>query len=411
MVKVLTNKQITFSLLALIGGLLAIAWPSQWIGGAIVLVGLVYGTAVGGLPHTPLRWPIGLLVLLALFSLTLITADPAATQHASNWLAASFAGYALVLSWANTPSRQQTGVILLVLMGVGLACAAPFITTWGKVKITLIPTAVYTFWPTVANDTVHPNTLASAFLLLLPLPAAWVFAHWHTRPASWWGASAALLLMALMFLLTQSRAGYIALAISFILLLWVAQWRKTAGLLTLALLLGTAILTFAPTPELSSLDTAVDTGSWQFRLFVWNHTLRLLSDFPFTGVGMGAFNLVSERLYPFPSLDDKGTHNLYLAIAADMGLPALMAYLAILGNTGWMAWRVSQRPSEKPSLPLPLTHGLAIGLLALHLHGLFDNTLWSTRLAFLPWLFIGLLNAIHTNGRDRDRDRDSERPS
>ena len=390
------TKHLFATALLLFGGSLAILWPSHWFGGAIILGGLAYGTAVAFIPHTPLRWPITLLALLALLSPTLITADPAATQPAANWFAVSLAGYALFLGWATTSTRQQTAAALLVFMGSGFALLAPFLVTWGRIKISLIPSAVYTIFPTLAADAVHPNTLASALLLLLPLPLAWVLAHFHHRNKMWWLALVAALLIGGVLFLTQSRAGYIASAVSLIFLLWLANWRKTSLGAGTLLLMGSFALIFLTNTAAPAdpFTTATDTGSFNFRLQVWSHTLELLHDFPFTGVGMGAFNPVSERLYPFPLLEDKGAHNLYLSIAAEMGILALIAYFAILGNVGWMAWRVIQKIGTRPSLA-PLAHGLTTGLLALHLHGLFDNTLWPTRLAFLPWLFIALLAALH----------------
>ncbi len=58
----------------------------------------------------------------------------------------------------------------------------------------------------------------------------------------------------------------------------------------------------------------------------------MLQDFPFTGIGMGTFTQVADRLYPF-FLYAPGTvehaHNLFLQVGVDLGLPGLIAWLAI----------------------------------------------------------------------------------
>jgi putative inorganic carbon (hco3(-)) transporter len=377
-------------------------WPMAWLSGVWLGLGLLYGWATRQMPLTPLRFPLLLLTGLSVLSVTLVTADMEPTLRGAGVLWQGLAGYVLGLLWLTTAVYQKRFAFALILFGIGLSLVAPVLVVWLDSKILIIPTAVYHIIPTLATNTVHPNTLASALLLLLPLPLAILLTPQQPRTATWYFACTAVVIMGLMFILTQSRAGYLALTLSLLFLLYLTQWRKLSYTLSALLLITLPLLLFLSyntSTTTSTLTNATDTNTLQFRLQVWGQALQLIADFPFTGVGIGAFNLVSQRLYPFPTLKDLGAHNLYLAIGTELGIIALIAYIALLLNLCLMATqliRSSYQPAKRLDEQLkPLIYGTTTGLLALHLHGLLDNTLWSTRLGFLPWLLIALLTAIY----------------
>jgi putative inorganic carbon (HCO3(-)) transporter len=135
----------------------------------------------------------------------------------------------------------------------------------------------------------------------------------------------------------------------------------------------------------------------------------MIQDFPFTGVGMGTFTAVADRLYPF-FLYAPGTvehaHNLFLQVAVDLGLPGLVAWLAILLGLGYSAgWLVKISSGDAHVLPgrslamtgrwrLGLAAGLLAALVALVVHGLTDAVTWGmVRPAPLVWLLWGLIAA------------------
>ena len=378
--------------------------PSFW---GILLMGLGFFLGWLGRPrlvrHSPLTLPILILVVLATFSLVMITADPVETRQATHWLWASVAAFYLSYGYAASPSRYRLITTGLIGLGVGLSFLTPFVVDWQQTHLPFIPSPRYAQWPTIMADGVHPNTMASALLLLFPLPLAGVLNDWHTRPWPFWPKLLSALIMGTGLLMTQSRAGYLAVACGCISLFWLSGWRRASYLLTTILLLSLLAISWwgwVRPPASGILTTAIDQNTLAFRQLVWQQALQIIRDFPLTGVGMGAFNNVSERLYPFPVLTDRGTHNLYLQIAADMGLPALVAYLALWGNVWCMAGQAErafqkQRAAEQRVLVI----GLWSGLSGLHLHALLDNTLWLTRIAFLPWLLIGLITALYIHSR------------
>jgi putative inorganic carbon (HCO3(-)) transporter len=122
----------------------------------------------------------------------------------------------------------------------------------------------------------------------------------------------------------------------------------------------------------------------------------MLADFPFTGVGMGLFNDVGSLLYALYTPDNPGAHNLYFQVGVDLGLPGLVAYLAVLASTLRMGGTAARRfRHEKDGTLGAVAVGVLAGMVALMAHGLVDIGVWGTRAAFFPWLTIGLIAGLH----------------
>ena len=375
--------------------------PLGW--GAIVLGFLLLGAAEPPLLRTPLDPPLTLLVLMAGVSL-IVTAFPETTTPAAARLAASVALTYGLISWARTRTRLRGLGLALALIGSLLALVAPFIVDWLSNKPFLIPAGLYDHFPLLVGDTVHPNMMAAALILLLPLPTAWMLHAQRLSPRLIVpGVLAAL--MATTLVLTKSRGGYIAAAIAVTSVTWLSRRRRWAvGLGALAVVAAAFVLLSGRTSDATELVTgAADPSTLAFRLTVWRTALWMVADFPFTGAGMGTFNDVGALLYPFYEVNNPGTHNWYLQVGVDLGIPGLIALLATLMLTLWLGAKALRAFSHPPDTDLhALTAGALAGLIGLMAHGLVDNTLWNSRAALLPWAVIALLIALY---------RWSERPA
>jgi putative inorganic carbon (HCO3(-)) transporter len=90
-------------------------------------------------------------------------------------------------------------------------------------------------------------------------------------------------------------------------------------------------------------------------------------------------------------------HNLFLQVAVDLGLPGLIAFLALLGLALWCAWDAARRYRQAGERGLAVLSwaGFA-GLVAMGVHGTVDATTWIvSRGAFVPWAVIGAVLALH----------------
>ena len=115
-----------------------------------------------------------------------------------------------------------------------------------------------------------------------------------------------------------------------------------------------------------------------------------MRDYPFLGVGPGNYPAVYERYYIPPWREALGhAHNYYLNMAAEAGIPGLLALLLMLG----MAFRGLARriqatsptalarggsvlePAYSPAFARALALGLLGSLAVFCIHNLFDNLL------------------------------------
>jgi putative inorganic carbon (HCO3(-)) transporter len=242
-------------------------------------------------------------------------------------------------------------------------------------------------------------------------------------------------------ILTQSRGGYVALAVTLPALIMIAlpprwRWYSLAILALLVITLGTlvasqweAVLAWIMGSNLAA-DPELSLNSLDGRLEIWSRAIYGIQDFPFTGMGMGAFRRVVQVLYPLflvgPDSDIGHAHNEFLQAALDLGILGLIAFIALYIVAFWMliqTWQSARfnaqsAPSEQRAAG-PLTTpsewfsgmgaspfadarlvqltvlGFGGGLLAHMLWGLTDAMALGARPAFLFWIILGLISGLH----------------
>ena len=356
--------------------------------------------------RTPIDWPLWALLLWLPVPI-LASGDASLTRPAVYRLLAGIALYYALANWASTRRRLAAGAAALLLSGAGLAAAAPLVATgWQGAKL-LGLAATLVDWLTpgkpLFSEYLNANVLAGALVIIWPITAALALAPLGLprRPEAATRAALGLLLALITVILglTQSRAMLAALAVTVGVL--VALWRPrlaAAGCLLLALGAG-LVAANRPRPLLRWLRRSGTTFSLSRRGDIWSRSLAMLHDHPWTGIGLGNFPRVQPLHYPFAiAIQESVTHahNLYLQVGLDLGLPGLVAYLAVLLSglaLAWQAWRRLRRPD------MGWLGALATGLLgsqiALLSFGLLDLGGWANKLAFLPWWTLGLTVALH----------------
>lgn len=129
---------------------------------------------------------------------------------------------------------------------------------------------------------------------------------------------------------TYSRAAWVGLAVG--LIAYFGR-RSKAGLIVVALL---AFLAFPFLPEsvvgrwemTRDAETGQVEASAQMRLDVWDEGIRLIEEYPLTGIGYNRFS--SEvKLKHFDNMHLE-PHNVYIKIAAEQGIPALLWFIFLL---------------------------------------------------------------------------------
>jgi len=352
--------------------------------------------------RTPLDLPI--LLLLLMIPITLwATALPEITWPAVYKLLVGIALFYGIVNWARDEEHIWWTAWGLIGLGMALALAAPFGVQWSRGKLFKL-TPLYEVFPTLLPETIHPNVLASALVILFPLPLALLvlgcqdyFPSSATSHPRLRGLALVLafLLMLSMLLATQSRGAYIAAVVVIAFLL---AWRYPEVLLGGAPILGGVGYIGWRVGWGHLIDLVTQTESLQSlggRLEVWSRALYMMQDFPFTGVGMGTFDQVANVMYPFflagPEAEVGHAHNLFLQVGVDLGYPGLIAFITILLLCLAMTWQIHRHSRRLRGLAL----GLFASYIALILHGLVDAVSWGTKPAVIPWALFGLTAALY----------------
>jgi putative inorganic carbon (HCO3(-)) transporter len=405
------------------------------------------------IPCTPLNVALLLMMLMVMVSLWATFDINYSLPKVSGMLLGLGVFFAVVREGVH-PRGWTLG--LLVFTGIGLVIAAlgVFGTDWFYFnKIALFGTIISRLPRLItglqgAESGFHPNEVAGGLIWVLPLMmAVSVMLVFLTRPLKdkdaralrkgWqkkiWDIGVIILclgatfVIGAVFLLCQSRGGYIGLAITFIVSIPIVlpprwRWYSLALLALLAIILGIllgshweAVRSWILGSNLVS-DPALSLNTLVDRVEVWSRAIYGIQDFPITGIGMNTFRKVMPVLYPLSNAipDIAHAHNEFLQAALDLGIPGLIAFLALYISSFWMladTWKATRHPTlgtEHRSLVTRLlVLGLGGGLLAHLLYGLTDAVALGAKPGILFWMLLGLITALHQQAQEYLKVKDS----
>jgi putative inorganic carbon (HCO3(-)) transporter len=284
----------------------------------------------------------------------------------------------------------------MALVGLGLALIAPLSVEWRIEKLPFIPVELYQRFAVLISDSAHPNVMAGILLLLFPITMCgllftWSELGWLER--AFLGIGSVSMLGVLV--LSQSRGAWIALGVVLIAIP-VLRWRWGWALSLLVIGSAVSLVNLLGTAKVVRAITVHSTIGGRFK--IWQRTIYMIQDFPFTGIGMGSFLETLDNFYPFypPATESIfHAHNLFLQIASDLGIPGLIAWLAILMGIVWLSWQLyRQGYMRDQKTALGLGAGLLCSQLALAAHGFVDAVTWGmVRPAPIVWAIWGMVVA------------------
>jgi O-antigen ligase len=196
-----------------------------------------------------------------------------------------------------------------------------------------------------------------------------------------WGL---LVLINVALLVNQSRNAWVALALVGTALILARQRKLVLVYAPLAVLL----VILAPAPLLDRIASVTNLGdpSNYDRLCMLQAGVHMVAQRPATGVGPD----MVEETYPIyrpataPRYQRPHLHNSFLQLAAERGLPSLVAYLVMVWISLAAAWRGYRRARGEPEgperSPLDLYVGVMAALVAFNLAGLFENNWGDTEI-------------------------------
>lgn len=272
-----------------------------------------------------------------------------------------------------------------------------------------------------AEEGLNPNQVAGALLWIIPAMTMATVQNkrlWRSGPAAARRGYAiavvslsalSLLFVMGVFVLTQSRSGYIGLAAGLALMLMMGaptRWRRWLALGVIVGLIGVGAIVWRsevnPAAQTSLGSPTLPLDTLGGRVEIWSRAIYGIQDFPFTGMGMNTFRHVMPLLYPLftmgPDVDVGHAHNEFLQAALDLGLPGLMAFIALhLGVVAMLSrlWRtVDTAAAPEMAARRYAALGLGCGLLAHLVYGLTDAVALGAKPGLVFWLLLGLIAGL-----------------
>lgn len=237
------------------------------------------------------------------------------------------------------------------------------------------------------------NHLAGFLELCIGLAAGGFMNQLSLRKKSsavFWGLFFFVLTTGLFF--TGSRMGVLSFAMAVIVIIYICFFKPYKASVFSPWLflfaLGILAVMWGIHPWLSRWDELPLLNADEQRLSVWKDTLRILHDYPLSGIGLGSFEWVFPK-YQSPELVMawQHAHNGYLELITEIGIPGfiLFSVTAFLFSKSYFSGHVL--PNEK----FWYEKGVMIGVAAFLFHGLTDFNFSVTANMFTFTFLLALL--------------------
>jgi putative inorganic carbon (hco3(-)) transporter len=324
------------------------------------------------------------------------------------------AAYFAIINFTSS-QRLLSLVMAAVLLGtVAFSALALVGTQWvSKVAVLDKITSRLPHWirgVPGAEEGFYPNAVAGVVILFLPLQIAMISSVFldHKRNRA---LGRALLFLSIgvnasVLLLSQSRGGWLGLGVG-ILLLFAWKYRLGRWLAPAIILAGILFFARLGTEKagnniMASIgddhDAKIIIG---MRTELWDGAMHGIADFPYIGMGMNVFRQTVRVIYPLffipPYIDVANCHNQFLQTALDLGIPGLIAYIALLAAAIAMGIRVWHRCGQ-PWIRAA-AQGLVCGIIAQQVFGITDAIALGAKVGIFFWIALGLLAAMYRHAQ------------
>lgn len=365
--------------------LIPIPWVCRWVARG-------YLTA-----RTPMDLPIVVLLGMALVGLY-PSVDSSLSMPVLYKMIVEFALFYGLVNSFRSERRIRTVVAVLLLAGTGASLLGLAGTEGMAYDFSAILRGHGDFLRQLARRLnqagFNANIVGGTMAMLFPLNLSLLCFGSSRRSKPLLGIS--LLIIGTTSLLTQSRGALVGLAVALVAM---AIWRSRWFVLLVPLaLIGLFVMSrYLGVEQIADfLLTTETTRSAQARFELWQRAIYMLQDFPFTGIGLGTFSRVASVMYPFfllgPDAVVPEAHNVFLQAGVDLGIPGLVAFIALL--TAFSITAVEAVRMAKYTELEPLAIGLLCGFVVYLIHGLVDAITFSTKPGTVIWMIIGLVTAL-----------------
>lgn len=255
-----------------------------------------------------------------------------------------------------------------------------------------------------------PNELAAFLLVGLALAAGFALGRGRS-PVVRLAAGLAVPLCVAGIFLSLSRGGLVALGAMLIAgTVFAGRWRLAMALILVAVVTG-GVIYFTELAPLPARERVTTTNGGTGRSDLWTVGLRMVRAHPVTGVGVGNFQAVSADYVLQPgatmradlifSAAPKVTHNTYLEIMSETGVPGLLLFLAAIASCLGCALKAARIWAARgdPAMEA-LARGVFLGLVGMLVADFFISDMYTK----LLWVTLALCPAMLAVARSERED-------
>ena len=257
----------------------------------------------------------------------------------------------------------------------------------------------------------HWTTYSEALQLIASLGAGLFIAL--KRKLSWKGALllAAILGQSVALLLTVTRASWLALLVSLFVIVLVGASRKTLLIAAACaiVLIPAALFVLQQKRNVGFLDQK--DASTSYRETVWREGFNLLKSKPrhlLVGIGMNSI----KRHWPEWGMFDHGRlplghmHSSYLQIALERGVPAFLAWLALMFVYGRMLFRMARERRLDNWIERGTVLGALGGLIGFMTSGIVHYNWGDSEVVMIFYIIMGITLGLERLSRVESDDSD-----
>ena len=214
-----------------------------------------------------------------------------------------------------------------------------------------------------------------------------------------WALLLLFLLICITLGATATRASMVGCAVAALIMVWLCLEHRMVRVLSLvlviALLLGASLL--VRRERGLGMVASADAGT-NYRVLMWEDGLRLAREHPWFGVGMDTIKVQWQQLhiraYQRYALHSH-FHSTPIQLAAERGLPALLAWIALVCFYVRLLWRLRRRSRQRDWLQRGTVQGIFAATLGFLTSSLVHYNLGDSEVQMLFWFLMGLAIALY----------------
>ncbi|MCP5106857.1 MAG: O-antigen ligase family protein [bacterium] len=338
-----------------------------------------------------------LIILVQVLSAALLRGNPSHSLPKAAGLLLGIALFYAVNALLQTETWLKRGIFLFLLGGsffsfIGLLGMFTF-----KVKHLTLLMKLKELLPRInfklpgAEEGFHPNAVGGTLILVVPLFMVLLYAYWKNKHKGFFFLSAGLAVTFAVLLLTQSRGAWLGLLLACGIVFFLAFLKKKT-LVIVSLVVVLVVMSIAGPLLMENNQVKLTTrqveGTLFFRVQMWDIVMPMIHAHPLVGAGLNEFRYHPEVKYRYSH-----PHNKLLLLAVELGLPGVIAYLALLACMAFAVTAVWRKNGDTFLSWAAL--GLGCGQLAHFIFEMTDAVPFGAKVNVFSWLSLALIAAIY----------------